>query len=230
MIFRQHFDPVSFTYTYVIAEKKGGEALIIDPVFERIPYYLRVITDLDLQLVVAVDTHTHADHITGLGELREATDCAAVMGSHSRAECLSYKVREGERLKVNNLALDVLYTPGHTDDSYSFLLADRVFTGDTLLIGATGRTDLQNGDPRAQYDSLFNKLLRLPEDTLVYPAHDYNGCTASTIGEERRLNPRLQVHCVDEYVALMNGLQFNHPTLMNDDAVAANLGCGKRAA
>lgn len=229
MIFRQLFDPVSFTYTYIIAEKKGGEALIIDPVLERVPYYLRVISDLDLQLVVAIDTHIHADHITGLSELREATDCVTVMGNHSPAECLSYKVREGEQVKADNISLQVIHTPGHTNDSYSFLLPDRVFTGDTLLIGGTGRTDFQDSDPRAQYDSLFNKLLRLPEDTLVYPAHDYNGCTASTIGEERRFNPCLQVRSVDEYVGLMNGVQFGEAA-RREVAVPANLACGKRVA
>jgi glyoxylase-like metal-dependent hydrolase (beta-lactamase superfamily II) len=229
MIFRQIYDHESSTYTYLLAPRRGGEALLIDPVRERVPQYLKLLEELDLRLVMAVDTHIHADHVTGLGDLRGASGCATVMGERSRAECVSLKVREGETLEVDGVKLHVLYTPGHTDDSYSFRMADRVFTGDTLLIRGTGRTDFQNGDPRAQYDSLFNKLLRLPEDTLVYPAHDYNGMTASTIGEERRHNPRLQVASVEEYAALMNGLKLANPRLM-DVAVPANLACGVKAA
>ena len=151
------------------------------------------------------------------------------MGEHSRAECVSIKVKEGERLRIGGIMLDVMYTPGHTDDSYSFRLPDRVFTGDTLLIRGTGRTDFQNGDPLAQYDSIFGKLLKLPPETLVYPAHDYSGMTVSTIGEERRFNPRLQVASAAEYAAIMNSLDLTDPRLM-DVAVPANLACGKRAA
>ena len=227
MIFRQLFDPESSTYTYLLAARAGGEALILDPVQEQIPQYLSLFEALDLRLVLAVDTHIHADHVTGLGTLRDETACATVMGAHSRAECVSLKVREGERLEVEGIRLDVMYTPGHTDDSYSFVLPDRVFTGDTLLIRGTGRTDFQNGDAAAQYDSLFNKLLRLPEQTLVFPAHDYNGRTHSTIGEEKRLNPRLQVRTCDEYVHIMNSLELSNPRLM-DVAVPANLACGNR--
>lgn len=229
MIFRQLFDHESSTYTYLLAERQGGEALLIDPVLERSDQYVRLIEELDLRLVMAVDTHIHADHVTALGTLREKTDCATAMGEATRTECVSLHFREGEKLKVDGLTLGVLYTPGHTDDSYSFLLSDRVFTGDTLLIRGTGRTDFQNGDAAAQYDSLFGKLLKLPEDTLVYPAHDYNGVTRSSIGEEKRWNPRLQVRTKDEYVALMNGLVLDNPRLM-DIAVPANRGCGLRRA
>src|SRR5882724_424759 len=171
MIFRQLFDSVSSTYSYLLASRRGGEALIIDPV-----------------LVKAVDTHIHADHITGLGALRDRTHCITVMGENAKVDVVSMRVTEGDKLTIEGLALDVLYTPGHTDDSYSFLTRDRVFTGDTLLIRGTGRTDFQTGDARAQYDSIFNKLLRLSEDTLVFPAHDYKGDTVSTIGEEKRSN------------------------------------------
>jgi glyoxylase-like metal-dependent hydrolase (beta-lactamase superfamily II) len=229
MIFRQLFDHESSTYTYLLASRPGGEALVIDPVVERVPQYLQLLGELDLRLVLAVDTHIHADHVTGLGALRESTACATAMGEHSRAECVSLRLREGEDLKLDGLRLQVLYTPGHTDDSYSLLLPDRVFTGDTLLIRGTGRTDFQNGDPGAQYDSLFGKLLRLPEETRVYPAHDYNGMTVSTVGEEKRHNPRLQVPSRETYVALMNGLKLANPRLM-DVAVPANTACGQRLA
>jgi len=222
MIFRQLFDCVSSTYSYLLASRRGGEALIIDPVLEKVERYLQLVQELDLKLVKAVDTHLHADHITGLGALRDRTRCITVMGEQSSVDVVSMRVAEGDRVQIEGLSLDVLYTPGHTDDSYSYLLGDRVFTGDTLLIRGTGRTDFQNGDPRAQYDSLFNKLLKLPDDTLVYPAHDYKGDTVSTIGEEKRFNPRLQVTSVDQYVDLMNSLNLPNPKMM-DVAVPSNM-------
>lgn len=225
MIFRQLFDKTSSTYTYLLAERQGGEALLIDPVLENTAQYVRLIEELDLQLVLAVDTHIHADHVTALGALREQSGCATAMGAMTRAECVSVHFNEGEKLCADKLQLEVLYTPGHTDDSYSFLLPDRVFTGDTLLIRGTGRTDFQNGDPAAQYHSLFGKLLKLPENTLVYPAHDYNGMTVSTIREEKHYNPRLQVSDKQAYIDLMNGLKLDDPRLM-DIAVPANRACG----
>lgn len=221
MIFRQLFDSVSSTYSYLLASRRGGEALIIDPVLERTEHYLRLIRELDLRLVKAVDTHLHADHVTALGALRDHTACITVMGEQSGVDCVSMRVTDGERLTIEGLSLEALYTPGHTDDSYSFLLRDRVFTGDTLLIRGTGRTDFQNGDARQQYDSIFNRLLRLPDETLVFPAHDYKGDTVSTIGEERACNPRLQVRSIDEYVRLMEGLNLPNPKMM-DVAVPAN--------
>lgn len=222
MLFRQLFDSTSGTYSYLLASRKGGEALIIDPVLEKVDRYLQLVRELDLKLVKAVDTHIHADHVTGLGALRDHTHCVTVMGEHARVDVVSMRVTEGDSIGIEGLALDVLYTPGHTDDSYSFLMKDRVFTGDTLLIRGTGRTDFQNGSARAQYDSLFNKILKLPEETLVYPAHDYKGETVSTIGEEKRFNPRLQVKSVDEYVDLMSKLNLPNPKMM-DVAVPANL-------
>jgi len=227
MIFRQLFDSTSGTYTYLLASRHGGEALIIDPVLERIERYLQLVHELDLKLVKAVDTHLHADHVTGLGALRDRTHCVTVMGEHTKADVVSMRVTEGDRVQIEGLNLDVLYTPGHTDDSYSFLLDDRVFTGDTLLIRGTGRTDFQNGNPRAQYDSIFNKLLKLPDETLVFPAHDYKGETVSTIGEEKFFNPRLRVKSVDEYVELMNNLKLPNPKMM-DVAVPANMRVGLR--
>jgi sulfur dioxygenase len=225
MLFRQLFDSTSGTYTYLLASRQGGEALIIDPVLERVDRYLQLIRELDLKLVKAVDTHLHADHITGLGALRDRTYCITVMGEQTHADVVSMRVAEGDRIEIEGVRLDVLYTPGHTDDSYSFLLADRVFTGDTLLIRGTGRTDFQNGDPRAQYDSIFNKLLKLPDATLIYPAHDYKGDTVSTIGEEKLFNPRLRVKSMDEYAELMNNLKLPNPKMM-DVAVPANMRVG----
>lgn len=221
MIFRQLFDSTSGTYSYLLASRRGAEALIIDPVLDKVDRYLKLMEELDLRLVKAVDTHIHADHITGLGALRDRTQCITVMGERSRVDVVSMRVDDGEQLAVDGLKLDVLYTPGHTDDSYSFTLADRVFTGDTLLIRGTGRTDFQNGDARAQYQSL-QRLLNLPEETLVFPAHDYKGDTVSTIGEEKRFNPRLQVKGPDEYAALMATLNLPDPKMM-DVAVPANL-------
>ncbi|MDU1665849.1 MAG: MBL fold metallo-hydrolase, partial [Bradyrhizobium sp.] len=208
MIFRQLFDSVSGTYSYILASRSGGEALIIDPVLEKVDRYCQLLRELDLRLVKAVDTHLHADHVTGLGALRDRTHCVTIMGEQTKADVVAMRVAEGDRIAIEGISLKVIYTPGHTDDSYSFLMGDRVFTGDTLLIRGTGRTDFQNGDARQQYESIFNKLLRLPDDTLVYPAHDYKGDTVSTIGEERRYNPRLQVRSVDDYVALMAGLNL----------------------
>ncbi len=225
MIFRQLFDSVSGTYTYLLASRRGGEALIIDPVIEKVERYLQLIKELDLKLVKAVDTHLHADHVTGLGALRDRTHCITVMGEQSSVDVVSMRVSEGDKLAIEGLALDVLYTPGHTDDSYSFLMGDRVFSGDTLLIRGTGRTDFQNGDARAQYASIFGKLLKLPDETLLFPAHDYKGETVSTIGEEKAFNPRLQVKSVDEYVEVMSKLNLPNPKMM-DVAVPANLHVG----
>ena len=229
MIFRQLFDSTSGTYTYLLASRRGGEALIIDPVLERVERYLQLVRELDLRLVKAVDTHLHADHVTGLGALRDRAHCVTVMGEQSNADVVSMRVGDGDRIAIEGVSLEAIYTPGHTDDSYSFLLADRVFTGDTLLIRGTGRTDFQNGDPRAQYDSIFNKLMKLPDDTLVFPAHDYKGETVSTIGEEKFFNPRLNVKSIDEYVDLMNNLHLPNPKMM-DVAVPANMHVGLRQA
>jgi glyoxylase-like metal-dependent hydrolase (beta-lactamase superfamily II)/rhodanese-related sulfurtransferase len=225
MIFRQLFDSVSGTYSYLLASRAGGEALILDPVLEKADRYCQLLRELDLRLVKAVDTHLHADHVTGLGELRDRTQCITIMGEQSKADVVSMRVSDGDKVMIEGLSLDVMYTPGHTDDSYSYLMGDRVFTGDTLLIRGTGRTDFQNGSSRAQYESIFNRLLKLPDETMVYPAHDYKGDTVSTIGEERRYNPRLQVRSVDEYIELMANLKLPNPKMM-DVAVPANMHVG----
>ena len=222
MIFEQLFDTKSSTYTYILSSGKGREALIIDPVLEHTDQYLNLLNKLKLKLVKVIDTHIHADHITGLNELSERTSCTKIMGENSKSEVVDLRVKEDENVKIDNINLKVMYTPGHTDCSYSYLMNDRVFTGDTLLINGTGRTDFQNGNARQQYDSIFNKLLKLPENTMVFPAHDYNGKKHSTIGSERKNNPRLQVNSVDQYVEIMNNLKLANPKMM-DVAVPANL-------
>ena len=225
MIFRQLFDAESFTYSYLLASRHGGEALLIDSVLGRVDRYLQLLDELDLRLVKVIDTHVHADHITGMGCLRDRTKCVTVMGDRSPADVVSMRVKHGDTIDIEGISLEVIYTPGHTIDSCCFRLADRVFTGDTLLIRGTGRTDFQGGDARDAYDSLFNKLLILPDETLVYPGHDYKGDTVSTIGEERAHNPRLQVRSADEYVEIMDNLNLPNPKQM-DVAVPANIHIG----
>ena len=225
MIFRQMFDSVSGTYSYLLASRAGGEALILDPVLEKVDRYCQLLRELDLKLVKAVDTHLHADHVTGLAELRDRTQCVTIMGEQSKADVVAMRVADGDRVRIEGVSLDVMYTPGHTDDSYSYLMGDRVFTGDTLLIRGTGRTDFQNGSARAQYDSLFGRLLKLPDETMVFPAHDYKGDTVSTIGEEKRFNPRLQVKSVEDYIELMNNLNLPNPKLM-DVVIPENMRVG----
>ena len=222
MIFEQLFDTKSSTYTYIISSGKGREALIIDPVIEHTESYIQVLKNLELKLVKVIDTHIHADHITGLNELNKRTNCTRVMGEKSQSEVIDLKLKDSEKIKIENIEINVLYTPGHTDCSYSFLMKDRVFTGDTLLINGTGRTDFQSGSPYDAYDSLFNKLLKLPEDTLVFPGHDYNGKKNSTIQNERNNNPRLQVSSKEEYADIMNNLNLPNPKML-DVAVPANL-------
>jgi len=222
MIFEQLFDKNSSTYTYIVSSGKGREALIIDPVIENTNEYIKVLKNLDLRLVKVIDTHIHADHISGLNELSKRTSCTKIMGEQSCCEVLDICVKDNDKIKIENIELISMYTPGHTDCSYSFLMNDRVFTGDTLLINGTGRTDFQSGNPHHAYNSLFNKLLKLPEKTLVYPAHDYNGKKYSTIENEKNKNPRLQVSSADEYAEIMDNLNLENPKMM-DVAVPANI-------
>jgi len=222
MIFEQLFDNKSSTYTYVISSGEGREALIIDPVIEHTEEYLKILEKLKLKLVKVIDTHIHADHITGLNELSKRTNCTKIMGEQSKSEVVDLKIKEDDKIEIDKIEIKAIYTPGHTDCSYSFLMKDRIFTGDTLLINGTGRTDFQNGSAKTQYDSLFNKILKLPEKTLVYPAHDYNGKKFSTIGDEKNNNPRLQVANVEEYIEIMNNLNLANPKMM-DIAVPANV-------
>tara|TARA_B100001093_G_scaffold401694_1_gene389370 strand:+ start:612 stop:1295 length:684 start_codon:yes stop_codon:yes gene_type:complete len=225
MIFKQIFDTESSTYTYLIASAKGREAVIIDPVIENVDNYIKVLGELDLKLVKVIDTHIHADHVTGATKLKKATNCTTLMGEHTPADAVEIKVKDGEIIEIDNLKIKSLYTPGHTSDSYSFLLDNYLFSGDTLLINGTGRTDFQNGSSKDAYNSLFNNLLKLPEETLVYPGHDYNGKFSSTIGNEKKFNPRLQVKSEDEYVDIMSKLNLSKPKLI-DINVSRNIKLG----
>ena len=225
MLFHQLFDKNSSTYTYLIASAKGREALIIDPVLENIEQYIKLLNELDLKLVKVIDTHIHADHITAASKLKNATNCTTIMGEHTPSDTVEIKVKDDEIIYVDKLEIKVIYTPGHTKDSYSFLMDDCLFSGDTLLINGTGRTDFQGGNSEDSYNSIFNRLLKLPEETLLYPAHDYNGQTVSTIGKEKKFNPRLQVNSVNEYIDIMNNLNLSKPKLM-DINVASNIKLG----
>ena len=225
MIFKQLFDLKSSTYTYLIASSKGREALIIDPVLENVNEYIVLLKELDLRLVKVIDTHIHADHVTGASKLKDITKCSTIMGDHTPAESVEIKVKDDEYIKLEDLKIRAMYTPGHTSDSYSFLMNNYLFSGDTLLINGTGRTDFQNGNSKEAYNSIFNKLLKLPEDTFLYPAHDYKGEKVSTIGKEKKQNPRLQVNSVDEYVEMMGNLNLKKPSQI-DFNVKKNINLG----
>ena len=225
MIFRQVFDNKSSTYTYLIASAKGREAVIIDPVIENVESYIKLLQELDLKLVKVIDTHIHADHVTGASKLKLATNCSTLMGEHTPADTVEIKVKDDEIIKIDQIEIKAMYTPGHTSDSYSFLMDNYLFSGDTLLINGTGRTDFQNGSSKDAYNSIFNRLLKLPEDTILYPGHDYNGKESSTIGNEKKFNPRLQVKNVDEYVELMSNLNLAKPQLI-DINVSRNIKLG----
>ena len=225
MIFKQLFDQKSSTYTYLIASSKGREALIIDPVIENVSDYIILLKELDLRLVKVIDTHIHADHVTGASKLKDITKCSIIMGDHTPADAVEIKVKDDEYINLENLKIRAMYTPGHTSDSYSFLMDNYLFSGDTLLINGTGRTDFQNGNSKDAYNSIFNKLLKLPDETFLYPAHDYKGEKVSSIGKEKKQNPRLQVNSVDEYVELMNNLNLKKPKKI-DFNVSKNINLG----
>lgn len=230
MIFRQLFERESSTYTYLIGCEQTREALLIDAVNTEFNNYLTLLAELNLKLICVLDTHTHADHITAAGALRTATGAQTRLGEQANSFCVSNALHDGDLIQVGQLTIKALHTPGHTDDSYSFILEDQgqcyAFTGDTLLIRGTGRTDFQKGSAADQYASLFDRLLSLPDNTWVYPGHDYKGWTVSTIAEEKANNPRLQVKDAAEYIALMNNLKLPNPKMM-DIAVPANRACGK---
>jgi sulfur dioxygenase len=224
MIFRQLFDPESSTYTYLLGDPSTREAALIDPVLEHLERDLALVRELDLRLTHVLETHVHADHITASGWLRERTLCTVVAGERG-APCASRHVRHGDEVRVGSRWVRVLGTPGHTDDSVSYEVENRVFTGDALLIRGTGRTDFQNGNAGHLYVSITEVLFALPDDTLVYPAHDYQGRTVTTIGEEKGHNPRLSGRSREEFIQLMENLRLPAPRKLAV-AVPANRACG----
>ncbi|MBN8232215.1 MBL fold metallo-hydrolase [Corallococcus macrosporus] len=225
MLFRQLFDSESSTYTYLIGDESTRQAVLIDPVLEQVDRDLRVVSELGLVLTHVFDTHVHADHVTASGVLRERTRCQVVAGTGG-ADAADLHVRHGDTVYVGQCAFQVLATPGHTDDSVSYLLGDRVFTGDTLMVRGNGRTDFQNGSASQLYDSITRVLFQLPDATLVYPGHDYHGHTATSIGEEKRHNPRIAGRSREEFIQVMNALNLPRPKKI-DIAVPANRACGR---
>jgi glyoxylase-like metal-dependent hydrolase (beta-lactamase superfamily II) len=228
MLFRQLFDAETSSYTYVIADEATREAALVDTVLEQVDRDLTILRELDLRLVYVLDTHTHADHVTGAGRLRAETGATTVAGPGG-APCVDRKVADGDVIHLGTTRIVAIATPGHTDESVSYLVEDRVLTGDALLIRAAGRTDFQNGNAAALYDSITTKLFTLADDTLVYPGHDYKGHTVSTIGEEKRWNPRIAGKSKEEFIAIMGSLGLPEPSRIRE-AVPANLACGRVAA
>lgn len=224
MIFRQLFDAESSTYTYLIADPKTREAVLIDPVLELVDRDLKLVEELDLKLTHVFETHVHADHVTGAGLIRERLG-VTVAASAQGAACVNHHVKDGDEIRVGELVFKVLETPGHTNDSISFLLGDKVFTGDALMVRTNGRTDFQNGNPSDLWDSITGVLFALPDDTIIYPGHDYRGFTASSIGEEKRHHPRFAGKTKEEFIETMNNLNLPKPRKL-DIAVPANQSCG----
>lgn len=226
MIFRQLFEAETCTYSYLLACESSRQAVLIDPVDSELERYLDLLTALDLRLVYTLETHVHADHITAAGRLRQGLGSQSVVHRHGGARCADVLVDDGSLLQVGELRIEVLHTPGHTQGCVSYLLPDRVFTGDALLIDGCGRTDFQQGDAGQLYDSIVGKLFSLPPETLVYPGHDYRGKQVSSIGQEMASNSRLGGgRSREDFIALMNDLKLAYPKRI-DQALPANLACG----
>lgn len=227
MLFRQLFDPESCTYTYLIAELATKEAILVDPVLEQVERDRQLLQELELTLRYCLETHIHADHITGTDKLRQATGCLGIVPENAHAACADRHIKHGEILQLGSLTIKAIATPGHTDSHNAYLVNnDRVLTGDALFIRGCGRTDFQSGNPGTLYDSVTQRLFTLPDDTLVYPAHDYRGHTVSTIGEEKRWNPRFAGRDRSNFIEFMNHLNLPDPKKMME-AVPANEQCGR---
>ncbi|HHP7232739.1 MAG TPA: MBL fold metallo-hydrolase [Xenococcaceae cyanobacterium] len=225
MLFRQLFDRESSTYTYLIADLQTKAAILVDPVIEQLARDTQLLTELDLNLKFCLETHIHADHITGTGKLREITGCQGIVPENAALSCADGLIKDGTIITLGTVTLQAIATPGHTDSHMSYLVNDLlVLTGDALLIRGCGRTDFQSGDPETLYDSVTQKLFTLPDETLVYPAHDYNGQTVSTIGEEKQWNPRFK-RDRSSFIELMNNLNLPYPQKMMQ-AIPANERCG----
>lgn len=226
MIFRQLFDKESSTYTYLIADPVTKAAILVDPVLEQVERDLRLLEELGLNLHYCLETHIHADHITGTAKLREVKGCLGVVPDQAQANCASRHIKDGEMLQLDGIAIEAIATPGHTDSHMAYRVNnDRILTGDALFIRGCGRTDFQGGDAGVLFDSVTQRLFTLPEETLVYPAHDYRGCTISTIGEEKRWNPRFAKRDRASFIELMTNLELPKPQKMME-AIPANKHCG----
>jgi len=226
MLFRQLFDPVSSTYTYLIADLTTRQAVLVDPVLEQVDRDLKLLNELELTLQACLETHIHADHITGSGKLRQVTGCQSLVPDGAQATCASRFLRDGEVWSVGEVKIEAIATPGHTDSHLAYLVnGTHLLTGDALFIRGCGRTDFQSGDAGILYDSVTQRLFALPDDTLVYPGHDYRGQTVSTIGEEKRWNPRFGGRNRTQFIDFMAGLNLPNPQKMME-AVPANERCG----
>lgn len=227
MIFRQLFEPDTCTYSYLLACERTRRACLIDSVASEVDEYVRLSIELDLRLVYTLETHVHADHITASGLLREKLGSKSVVHRDAGAQCADLLVTDGVLLQVGDIDIEVRHTPGHTGGCVSYCLGDRVFTGDSLLVGGCGRTDFQQGDPEVLFDSIHRQLFSLPPDTLVYPGHDYQGNTVSTIKQEMAKNPRLGGgRSRESFVELMQNLNLAYPRHI-DRALPANQSCGR---
>jgi glyoxylase-like metal-dependent hydrolase (beta-lactamase superfamily II) len=225
MIFRQLFEPVSSTYTYLLGCEETGQALLIDPAMPAWERDLRAVRDLGFELACTLDTHIHADHISSARTLKREAGSRIAVSAIDRLPCADVALEDGQPFRLGGLELVPIHTPGHTDGHLSFRMADRVFTGDALLIDGCGRTDFQNGDAASLYRSVHERLFPLPDETLVYPAHDYQGRRVSSIGQEKTRNPRLSGRSLAEFVALMAALGLPYPGFI-DYAVPGNRQCG----
>ncbi len=227
MLFRQLFDPETSTYTYLLGDRHTQAAVLVDPVLEQVNRDLKLLDELGLKLHYCLETHIHADHITGSSQLREATECISIVPEKAQIACANRFIKDGEILTVGEIQIEAIATPGHTDSHLAYLVnRKKLLTGDSLLIRGCGRTDFQGGNAGLLYDAIVHRLFTLPDKTQVYPGHDYRGFTVSTIGEERQFNPRFSGQTRQSFITLMENLNLPNPQKIAE-AVSANQHCGK---